>query len=237
MKRSALPVLLLLCTLFISFSVRTQETNKTDADGLKQGRWVKKYPDGKSEYEGTFKDDKPVGVFKYYDIKGNIVAKVDFNEDGSASAEMYYEKGEIAAKGNYSAPEIKTGKWIYYDQHGNIRSEVHYKNNKKHGPAVYYYKDGSKVKETSFENGRENGYRKEYFSNGKVKIEGALVDGNFDGETKIYHPNGQVLQQGIYRNAVRDSTWIHYDENGRTVKKVHYEKGNIVDEEKLIDTK
>ncbi len=231
-------------TLFLLFSlfltpllVRAQETNQTDANGLKQGKWVKKYPDGKPEYEGTFKDDKPVGLFKYFDISGNLIAKVNFNEDGSAHAEMYYEKGEVAAKGNYSAPEVKTGQWVFYDQYGNVRSEVHYKNNKNHGKAVYYYKDGSVVKETAFENGREQGYRKEYFANGNVKFEGAMLDGNFDGEIIIYHPNGQVDQKGIYRNAVRDSTWIYFDENGRTVRKIHYEKGNIADEEKLIDNR
>lgn len=235
MKRYSITALFILGIFFLPFSVRAQETNRTDADGLKQGKWVKKYPDGKTEYEGEFKDDNPTGLFKYYDISGNLIAKVNFNEDGSAKAEMYYEKGEIAAKGDYAAPEVKTGKWTFYDHHGNIRSEVHYKNNKKHGNAVYYYKDGSVVKETTFENGRENGYRKEYFANGKVKFEGAVVDGNFDGEIKIYHPNGKIDQKGLYRNAVRDSTWVYFDEKGRTTRKIHYEKGNKVDEEKLID--
>lgn len=231
------PLLFFFILLVLPFSVRAQTVNQTDSEGKKQGKWVKTYPDGKPEYEGNFKDDEPVGVFKYYDIKGNLVAKVDFNDDGSAKAEMYYEKGEIAGKGNYSAPQVKTGLWTYYDQHGNIRSEIHYKNNKKHGSAVYYYKDGSVIKETAFVNGLENGLRKEFFANGNPKFWGNVVDGNFDGEIKIYYPNGKLMQHGTYANAVKDGTWTHYDEKGRKTKIVEYKNGNIVDEKKQLDSK
>ena len=36
--------------------------NITDADGLKQGRWIRVYPNGKLYYSGSFRDGRPVGA-------------------------------------------------------------------------------------------------------------------------------------------------------------------------------
>ena len=55
-------LIILLSLLLMSGNAMTQ--NLTDAAGKKQGQWVKNYPNGKIMYEGTFKDDKPVGLFK-----------------------------------------------------------------------------------------------------------------------------------------------------------------------------
>ena len=34
--------------------------NVTDANGFKQGRWIRVYPDGQLYYSGSFLDSKPV---------------------------------------------------------------------------------------------------------------------------------------------------------------------------------
>ena len=56
---------ILFITLF-SFIINAQDVNKIDAKGKKQGVWKKYHPNGMLRYTGSFKDDKPVGVFKYY---------------------------------------------------------------------------------------------------------------------------------------------------------------------------
>ena len=57
-----------LSILFISFfSLCVIAQNKIDENGKKQGPWKKTYPRSIAvQYEGQFKDDKPVGTFKYY---------------------------------------------------------------------------------------------------------------------------------------------------------------------------
>ncbi|MDR3048040.1 MAG: hypothetical protein LBU51_10635, partial [Bacteroidales bacterium] len=52
---------------FISFLLfsQTENSNVTDAQGRKQGYW-KKYQDKMLLYEGEFKNDVPMGIFKYY---------------------------------------------------------------------------------------------------------------------------------------------------------------------------
>ena len=53
--------------LFLSGFVFSQEINKVDSKGRKQGVWQKTYPNSRAiEYKGQFKDDKPVGTFYYF---------------------------------------------------------------------------------------------------------------------------------------------------------------------------
>ena len=58
----------LLGLLLVYFTVfaQTDEINKTDNNGLKQGKWIKYHSNGKIKYEGNFKDDKPIGQMKRY---------------------------------------------------------------------------------------------------------------------------------------------------------------------------
>ena len=49
-----------------TFFLFSQDLNKTDANGKKQGDWKKYYENGFVRYQGQFKDDKPVGTFNYY---------------------------------------------------------------------------------------------------------------------------------------------------------------------------
>ena len=57
--------------LFLGISYA--QVNQLDAKGLKQGLWYKNFPGTKIHmYEGTFKDDKPVGIFKYHYESGRL---------------------------------------------------------------------------------------------------------------------------------------------------------------------
>ena len=92
----------LLVVIFIvsSVVVFAQGENKTDASGKKQGLWKKYHPNGMTRYVGKFKDDKPVGVFKYYFDTGKLQVKM--THDGSESYSVaYYETGEVKAAGKY----------------------------------------------------------------------------------------------------------------------------------------
>ena len=68
-------MMLLLFIPCISFS---QNINKVDDFGRKQGVWQKNYQDGGVRYKGVFKDDVPIGVFHYYYHSGELQAEKEF---------------------------------------------------------------------------------------------------------------------------------------------------------------
>src|ERR1700740_3756867 len=85
-------------------NVIAQTKNQTDAAGLKQGYWEKlDTKTGKISYKGTFKNNKPQGVFYYYyPSTDSVHSKSDFRQDGKiAYVTMYHLTGKIEAKGKY----------------------------------------------------------------------------------------------------------------------------------------
>ena len=49
-------------------------------------------------YEGRFKDDKPIGPFRYYNFNDSIKAIIDFKEDGkTAYGKHFHFNGKLSA--------------------------------------------------------------------------------------------------------------------------------------------
>ncbi len=90
--------------------------NQLDEQGRKTGPWRVEYPNGKTLYEGTFEEGKPVGLMiRYYD-SGAIRAKMNFDPIPDRSrAELYYEGGKKAAEGVYHGKD-KDAEWTYYSE-------------------------------------------------------------------------------------------------------------------------
>ena len=60
-------VFIIAAIMVFSFYVSSQTSiNQIDAKGLKQGKWIGKFPSGSTRYEGSFVNDQPVGEMKRY---------------------------------------------------------------------------------------------------------------------------------------------------------------------------
>ena len=81
MIKKTLIFLLILCPLF----AMSQDINKTDKNGLKQGVWMKTFPNGKIMYKGKFVDGYPVGRMERFHNNGNLKAILIFSEKGKKS--------------------------------------------------------------------------------------------------------------------------------------------------------
>ena len=69
--------------------------NKTDAQGRKQGPWRKYQPGDKILiYTGQFKDDIPVGEFRYYYPSGKVKSIVQ-HESKRVSYSWFYNESEV----------------------------------------------------------------------------------------------------------------------------------------------
>ena len=70
----------------IKVKAKTDSINQVDEKGLKQGLWIKKYPNGNINYEGYFKDDRPVKLMKRYFENGDIKSSFIFYDNDRACA-------------------------------------------------------------------------------------------------------------------------------------------------------
>ena len=135
--KSVVIILFIFCCRFASG--QSDSLNKVDAMGLKQGKWIQYYDNGSKRYEGTFKDDKQIGIFTYYDKEGFINMLLYNKKDGITQvANAYHSNGRILAMGLYRHQK-KDSVWQYYNEKEALVATETYKNGGEHGMERFYY--------------------------------------------------------------------------------------------------
>ncbi len=234
---------LMLCLLlFSSFFLHldSQELNGRknyiDDEGLRQGYWERKYPNGNIRYHGTFKNDRPVGELIRYFPGGSKMAIMFFCNDGiRAETQLFYEDGNLAARGIY-IDEKKDSLWEYFSFYDNYlaRKET-YDMGKKEGVSTAYYPDGQVAESFWYENDLKNGPWRQYYQNGNLRIEAEFINDQQHGSFVYYSSTGRVEIKGYYKNNLRHGEWIFYDESGHEVSVINFIEGIPENEEELIE--
>ncbi|MHC1707656.1 MAG: toxin-antitoxin system YwqK family antitoxin [Bacteroidales bacterium] len=209
--------------------------NLKDSKGRKQGFW-KKIESGTVKYEGTFKDDKPVGQFKYYYPGGKVKAITYFTNNGDKGrSTAYHKNGMKMAAGNYLGEE-KDSLWLYYNENEKLVSEVFYSKGKKHGLSRTYFPDGKPDEDIYYVNDNKEGEWKQYFTDGAVKLKATYKNGKLQGLMTVYYPAGTVMISGTYKDSLKDGWWYYFDEMSKTQKK-EYWVGGLKAQEVYFDKK
>lgn len=186
--------------------------NYVDINGKKQGKWTKRYNNDQVQYTGYFVNDIPKGEFIRYHKNGKIKAKINYDDNGNADAELFNENGIRLATGLYDSKQERIGLWHIYFDDGTLALVINYKNGKVEGPVTMYYPGGEyKVMEVNYENGKLEGSYKKYFKGNRPQEEGPCVNGLKHGHWKYYNPEGFLTEEGPYVNGRKHGDWIYYD--------------------------
>ncbi|MDR2836473.1 MAG: hypothetical protein LBV69_09860 [Bacteroidales bacterium] len=190
-------------------------TNYIDINNKKQGKWLKKYSNGKTRYKGQFLNDIPVGVFYYYLKTGKMESVLNYDDSGNCSAEFYWENGNLAGTGFYNAEKQRVKTWKINFEDGNLAMIINYDNkgNLNGNNVMYYPESKNKVVDCNYSNGKLNGKYTKYFKNGSLQEEGYYVNGKRHGHWKLYTPEAICDEEGEYVNGSREGQWKIYDKD------------------------
>jgi len=134
-------LLVLICPVTLAQENKSSDTlnNYIDDNGLKQGHWEKYYDNGDMEYEGYFKNNKPIGEFKRFFPGNKIKAIMNCKEDGkTVMATLFYKNAKKAAEGTFINMQ-KEGQWKYFSFYGgHLSSLENYINGEKDGVSYKY---------------------------------------------------------------------------------------------------
>lgn len=87
---------------------------------------------GESEY--VFNSSKAIS---YHDDEGNLKQVGIFTEgERDQNWQTWYPNGQLQAKAQFDMG-MKTGTWFVYDEHGQLRYEIEYKENKLQGAKAW----------------------------------------------------------------------------------------------------
>ena len=222
-----------LLLLFLIAALPAKSQNLLDEKGLKTGHWKMEYPNGKTLYEATFMEGKPVGeMIRYYE-NGTVRARMMFDTTLDRSyTHLYYENGKSAAEGWYLEKK-KDSVWTYYSQFdGSVRIREPYEKGLLHGKVSLYYSSGTISEEVSWENQMKKGEWTQYYNTGNVRLSSQYTDDQLHGPYKVFYPDGTLKVTGDYIHNKSNGTWSFYDESGDQVYALEYLSGQPVDQEK-----
>jgi antitoxin component YwqK of YwqJK toxin-antitoxin module len=211
--------------------------NLTDQKGLKQGTWIKKYPNNNIMYEGFFTDDHPVGEFKrYYDDK-KLKSILIYSSDGrEAIAQIFHANGYISSKGKYINQQ-KEGKWQFFSEifNGYLIVEEEYSNNVKNGISLTFFPDSTIAEKVNYVNDVKQGEWIKYYPDGKVCLKSYYLNGKVNGKFEAWHENGAIQFSGQYKNDLRNGKWLVCDKDGTVKYRLEYLNGITKDRQMEID--
>lgn len=194
------------------------------------------YENGSIKKQGSYIDNKPVGVHKEYNETGKVEHVKVFEQPGILKAvgaldstgkrtgewEFFYEDGKIKSRGKYNKSR-KEGKWTYYYHSGKIEQEGNYKKDSYQGQWRWYYENDKLHRDENYENGQEDGHFVEYDINGQVISEGNYIEGVKHGTWK--YNIGNHFEEGNYRDDQKDGIWKHYYETGELKYEGEFKRG------------
>lgn len=217
-------IILIFIFIALNLSVFAQK-NQNDSNGKRHGVWEKTYENGKTRYNGKFEHGKEVGLFKFYNDRGILIAENFFRDKGkTAYCKQYSLKRFLAAEGKFIYGK-KDSVWTYYDSDDNVLSRENFKNDLKHGSSITYYPNKKIAEKLNYKNGVKEGQWVQNFGTGKLKLKAMYVDGKLQGEALYYRDNGQIRAKGNYHKGLMDGTWYYFDDKKNIEKKEIWKKG------------
>ena len=227
MKRHFLLAAFLVFAMTAAFA---QDYNQTDSKGRRQGLWTGYHSNGQKRYDGQFKNDKPRGLFNYYDENGNLQATNKFDKSGEkAENKTYAPDGTLVAEGIY-VNQKKEGKWRYYDKSGRLVLVEDNKNGLVDGwSKIFNPETGTLAEETEFVKGLPHGMCRKYRENGLLLMECQYANGKLEGVSKTYYPNTSLKEEGNYCQGEKCGQWKTYNEDGDLVAVDSYDQEEIAE--------
>ncbi len=226
MKRFSVLVVILFLVVVASVA---QSFNKIDSKGRRQGGWRDVYSNGSIRYQGSFKNDKPVGEFKYFDEEGNLKAINVYDKTGvNTTYTAYSPNGKVVAKGCYKDKK-KDGEWSYFSpDNAKLVLVENYSDGVLEGTSkVYDNKTGRVAEDVVYHNGEREGLCKKYYADGKVMAEITYSKGKKHGQTKLFYPNGVLQEEGNYCYNNKCGDWKIYSDEGDLLDTEVYDEQEV----------
>ncbi|MGB4293762.1 MAG: toxin-antitoxin system YwqK family antitoxin [Bacteroidales bacterium] len=236
MRILSLFAILLITGSTVALSQPNDTINRLDKTGKRQGYWMKRHPNGHIQYEGYFKDDRPVKVFKRYYDNDTLQSILFYSDDSrTADAIFFHPNGFIAASGKY-INQKKEGKWEFFSSaiKGYKITDEEYSNNMKNGLSVKYYPDKTVAEKIWYRDNVKDGEWIQYHENGKIFLKAQYVRGVLEGPFEVWDASGNLKYKGQYKNDRREGIWYVYNPDGTVKNEIKYINGMATNPELYI---
>ena len=198
--------------------------NKFNQTGEREGVWTGYHANGSVKYSGQFVNGRECGVFKYYNLSGNLAIMLNYIDTGLTSqATVYYPNGSIKSQGYYYDKK-KSKLWVSYSVSGQKIQQENYIQGVLDGESIYYYDNGIALEHCYYSAGEKNGIGKKFYKSGFLNMQCNYKDNLLHGLAQFYYnkSGGMIESRGMFSIGRKDSIWEFYDEQGVLIKKKNF---------------
>jgi len=201
-----------------------EEINRIDNKRNKQVIWKEFYENGKVKKEEDFKDGMLEGLYKEFNLNGNLVIVLkyiggqvvaeDIDEEESIEIRNVYDEQNRLIKSGPYRQNIPIGIHRSYNPGGAVKESVSYDNK------------GNIIAEGIIdEEGKKQGSWKDFFGGGKLKSQGQYKDNYRTGKWVFYRQTGKTEQTGTYNLGRPHGLWLWYYEDGSPLREEDFFNG------------
>lgn len=116
----------------------------------------------------------------------------------------------------------RQGMMYWYNDKGEIKSQVNFKNDKEHGQYISYYDNGNMKLSVNYIDGHKDGIQKTYFNNGQLGSQINYKRGWREGVMKEWDVEGFKLSEVFYKHHYKVGVKKYYNHKGEVVKTEEY---------------
>lgn len=193
--------------------------------GDTHGKTTRFYHNKSKVYEYTQQDGNIEGEFKYYNLKGELVLIIGYQNNDI----IYYVKknktGEVSEK---VAIENQTADIVSNYPNGKPAMQMQLVKGNKENLFAIYSTEGKPELVATYKNDVYNGERIEYYANGNVYKKEKFVNDNYEGIQEYYKEDGKPWIKAAYKNDdLHGNTQIY--NNGVLITTKTYDSDDLVE--------
>lgn len=231
------------------YLVDSERINRFNDSNEKDGLWKTFHANGKVKSEATYRDGVLSGLYKEFNLKGNlvnsyyyekgqivlvdtlnnqnnIVVKEDFDDDGNLiSSGPYMDDIPVGIHRFYNEEGKVVGGKTYNDKGNLIAEGIIDEEGNRQGDWKDFYTSGSLKAEGKYSNNKRVGNWKFFFVNGKVEQTGKFSNGKYTGIWNWYYPDGSKWREEEYVNGRLEGLYLEYDKLGNIIAEGEYFDG------------
>ncbi len=218
-------IFLLILFLIQSLGFSQSRINGFDNNNQRHGFWTKYYEDTEIiRFSGEFNHGNEIGVFKFYDESGSLVAEKIYKTNSNiCHAKLYNSKHNIVAEGDFKGKK-KNGLWKYFSADKYLLMTEMYVNGKLDGEKITYYKNGEITEKSKYKLDKLNGVSIRFSDTGVEISKQIYKNGVLDGEVEYCNAeSGDILIKGQYKKGKRVGKWKFFSD-GKVVRTKDYDK-------------
>ena len=207
---------------------------------IESGKNITYHGDGKSVWQKyTIVDTFPDGNYEEFHRNGNKMSSGKLVNGLKTDKWVYYhDNGEIFFEDVYKDDELN-GKSIRYRGDSILEYVGEYKNNKKNGKWTYYHDNGNRNCEGNYKNDEPIGKWKFFHhENENIYYITNYKKGIEVGEKIEYNLEGQLKRKFVVNNSIKDGYYIEYDKNdsSKIIQEGEYKNDKLNGEWKVYES-